>query len=187
MKRGRLNGRAQAGQYVLVFAVALVAAVVGLRAAESLRIVPIVHEGEVLVSVEVTDLDAAEVSEVISSGLRTSFTYDVELRMIVPTWVDRTIATATVVTSDQYDNLTRHHRLSRMIDGRTEETIVTEDEAAARKWLTTLTRVPLCNTSKLDQNRDYYVRISARERPRGASILGWATTITGQAKFTFIP
>jgi hypothetical protein len=172
---------------VLLCAAVLVAAGAGLRAAESLRIVPLVHDGEVLISVEVTDLNAAEVSEVISSGLRTSFTYDVELRMVVPTWVDRTIATATVVTSDQYDNLTRRHRLSRMIDGRTEDNIVSEDEAAARRWLTTLTRVPLCKTSKLDPNRDYYVRINARERPRGASILGWATTITGQAKFTFIP
>jgi hypothetical protein len=167
--------------------VALCAAGVILRAAESLRILPLVHDGQVFVSVEVTDVNADEVREVIASGLRTTFTYDVELRMVVPTWVDRTIATAVITTSDQYDNLTRQHRLSRTIDGRVEEQKSTEDEATARKWLTTLSRVPLCETAKLDPNRDYYVRINARERPRGASILGWATTITGQAKFTFIP
>jgi hypothetical protein len=50
-----------------------------------------------------------------------------------------------------------------------------------------LLRVPLCNTSKLDPSRDYYVRITARARPRGASIIGWANSITGQARFTFIP
>jgi hypothetical protein len=168
-------------------AVALLASGAVVRAAESLRIVPIVHEGQVLVSVEVTGLDTEEVRETISSGLRTTFTYDVQLRMVVPVWVDRTIATAVISVSDQYDNLTRHHTLSRTIDGRVEDTVVTEDEATARKWLTTLTRVPLCDTSKLDQNRDYYVRISARERPRGASLFGFITTITGQAKFTFIP
>jgi hypothetical protein len=167
--------------------VALVASGAVVRAAESLRIVPIVHDGEVLVSVEVTDLDTEEVRDTISSGLRTTFTYNVELRMVVPVWVDRTIATAVIAVSDQYDNLTRHHTLSRTVDGRVEETVVTEDEAEARRWLTTLTRVPLCDTSKLDPNRDYYVRISARERPRGASLFGWITTITGQAKFTFIP
>jgi hypothetical protein len=166
---------------------ALVASGAVVRAAESLRIVPIVHEGKVLVSVEVNGLDTEEVRETISSGLRTTFTYDVQLRMVVPVWVDRTIATAVISVSDQYDNLTRHHTLSRTIDGRVEDTVVTEDEATARKWLTTLTRVPLCDTSKLDQNRDYYVRISARERPRGASLFGFITTITGQAKFTFIP
>jgi hypothetical protein len=158
-----------------------------LLAAESLRIVPIVHERQVFVSIEVTDLNTEEVREVIASGLRTTFTYDVELRMVVPTWVDRTIATAVITTSDQYDNLTRQHRLSRTIDGRVDDSIVTEDEALARKWLTNLSRVPLCDTAKLDPNRDYYVRISARERPRGASLFGWAATITGQAKFTFIP
>jgi hypothetical protein len=167
--------------------VALVASGVAVRAAESLRIVPIVHDGQVLVSVEVTGLDTDEVRETISSGLRTTFTYDVQLRMVVPVWVDRTIATAVIAVSDQYDNLTRRHTLSRTIDGRVEETMVTEDGTAARQWLTTLTRVPLCDTSKLDPNRDYYVRISARERPRGASLFGWITTITGQAKFTFIP
>lgn len=167
--------------------VALIASGAAVRAAESLRIVPIVHDGEVLVSVEVNDLDTEEVRATISSGLRTTFTYDVELRMVVPAWVDRMIATAVIAVSDQYDNLTRRHTLSRTVDGRVEETVVTEDEAAARRWLTTLKRVPLCDTSKLDPNRDYYVRIRARERPRGASLFGWATTITGQAKFTFIP
>ena len=167
--------------------VALIASGAAVCAAESLRIVPIVHDGQVLVSVEVTGLDTEEVRETISSGLRTTFTYDVQLRMIVPVWVDRTIATAVIAVSDQYDNLTRRHTLSRTIDGRVEETAVTEDETAARQWLTALTRVPLCNTSKLDPNRDYYVRISARERPRGVSLFGWITTITGQAKFTFIP
>jgi hypothetical protein len=166
---------------------ALIAAVVVARAAETLRIVPVVHEGQVLVSVEVNDVDAAEVREVISSGLRTTFTYDIELRMVVPAWVDRTIATSTVAISDQYDNLTRQHRLSKAIDGRIAETFVTDDDAEAHKWLTMLKSVPLCETAKLDPNRDYYVRISTSERPRGASIFGWGPAVTGQAKFTFIP
>jgi hypothetical protein len=31
------------------------------------------------------------------------------------------------------------------------------------------------------------VRISARARPHGGSLIGWANAITGQAKFTLIP
>src|ERR1700682_592829 len=108
--------------------VAVVASGAAVRAAESLRIVPIVHDGQVLVSVEVTGLDTDEVRETISSGLRTTFTYDVQLRMVVPVWVDRTIATAVIAVSDQYAKLTRHHTLSRTIDGRVEDTVVTEDE-----------------------------------------------------------
>src|SRR3954449_6201388 len=168
-------------------AVALLAAGSILGAAETLRIVPIVSGDHVVVSLELADGYGADVQEAISSGLRTTFTYNIELRMIVPAWVDRTIATSVVSTSDQYDNLTRRHALSRLVGGQVADSIVSEDEAAVKRWLTSLTRVPLCRTSKLDPSRDYYVRISAQARPRGASLLGWANAITGQAKFTFIP
>lgn len=156
-------------------------------AAEALRIVPIVSDDQVLVSIELADAYTNDVREAISSGLRTTFTYDVELRMVVPVWVDRTIATAVVSTSDEYDILTRRHNLARTIDGRVEGASVTEDETAVRRWLTALSRLPLCRTSKLDPTHDYYVRIRARVRPRGTSLLGWVNSITGQAKFTFVP
>lgn len=157
------------------------------RSAETLRIVPIVGGDQMLVSFGLSDAYTGEVRDAIASGLRTTFTYDVELRMVVPAWVDRTIATVVVTTIDQYDNLTRRHSLSRMIDGRIVEALVTEDEALVERWLTTVARMPLCPTARLDSNRDYYVQISARARPRGGSLLGWANPVTGQAKFTFIP
>jgi len=166
-------------------AILVLPAVVG--GAESLRIVPIVHDDEVLVSVELNDAYTEAVRDTIASGLRTTFTYDVDLRMLVPAWVDRTIMSSVVSSSDQYDNLTRRHSLSRTIDGRVESALVTEDESIARRFLTTLTRLPLCRTAKLEAGRDYYVRIRARTRPYGSSLLGWASAVAAQAKFTFIP
>jgi hypothetical protein len=156
------------------------------RGAESLRIVPLVSDDEVVVSFELADAYTPEIREAISSGLRTTFTYDVELRMVGTFWVDRTVATLAVSTSDQYDNLTRRHSLLRTVDGRVAETLVTEDDSLVGKWLTTFTRLPLVGTSKLDSSRDYYVRIRARSRPHGDSLLGWTNAITGQSKFTFI-
>ena len=158
-----------------------------LLAKESLRIVPVLSGNEVLVSFELADAYTPRVREEISSGLRTTFAYDVALRMMAPLWVDRTIATIVVTTTDQYDNLTRRHTLSRMVDGNVDQTLVTEDEGVVGRWLTTFTRLPLCETSKLESGRDYYLRISARSQPRGDSLLGWARAITGQAKFTFVP
>jgi hypothetical protein len=169
---------------LLVLAVLVIGAVG--HAAEGLRIVPIHSDESVVVSVELSDGYTDEVRQAIASGLRTTFTYTIELRMLVPGWVDRTIATSTVGLSDQYDNLTRRHHLSRTIDGRIDETNVTEDDATARQWLTTLTRLPIVRTSRLDPGRDYYVRISAQARPRGGSLIGLANAITGQAKFTLI-
>jgi len=169
---------------IMTVAVMATSAIVG--AAETLRIVPAVHADQVIVSFEVADAYADDVRDAISSGLRTTFSYDVELRMIVRGWVDRTIATAVIGTSDQYDNLTRRHRLVRTIDGRVAESVVTEDEAVVKQWLTTLSRLPLCETSKLDANRDYYVRISAHV-PHRTSLLGWTSAVIGLTKFTFVP
>lgn len=155
--------------------------------AEELRIVPTVHEDEVLVSVDFTDAYTPEVADVIASGLRTTVSYDVELRMHAALWLDRTIATAVVTTTDQYDNLTRRHTLTRSVDGRVQETSVTDDANIVRRWLTSLNRVPLCRTWKLEPARDYYVRIRARVRPTGTSLLGLASAAIGQARLTYIP
>jgi hypothetical protein len=172
----------------ILAALILIVAAAGViaRAAEIVRIVPIVRDDKVLISFELSDAYTDEVREAIASGLRTTFNYDVELRMIVPLWLDRVIASAVVSTTDQYDNLTRRHTLSRLVDGRVEDATVTEDEALVRQWLTTLSRLPLCGTSRLDPSRDYYVRVTARVRQH-SSLVGWAGAITGRTKFTFIP
>ncbi len=170
----------------LAAVLALVTAVT-LMAAENLRIVPLVHDPQVLVSVEMSDAYTDEVKDTIASGLRVTFTYDVQLRMVVAGWVDRTVAAVVVNVSDQYDNLTRRHSLSRTIDGRTDDAAVTEDEAVVKQWLTTLTRLPVCETLELERNRDYYVRVSARKRPQQTFPFGWANSVTSQAKFTFVP
>ena len=65
------------------------------------EIVPLVADGEVLVTFELADAYTQDVREAIASGLRTTFTYDVELRMPVAGWVDRTITTAVITTSSQ--------------------------------------------------------------------------------------
>jgi hypothetical protein len=158
-----------------------------LRAEESLRITPFVRDKQVLVSFELDGVYNDAVKEAIASGLRTTFTYELELRTIVPAWIDRTIATTVVTTMDQYDNLTRRHTLTRMVDGRVEDVTVTDDEAVVRTWLTKWTLVPVSDVSKLDPTRDYYVRITTRARPLTGALLGLTRTVTGQAKFTFIP
>ena len=122
-------------------------------AQESLRITPTVRDGRVLVSFELTDAFNQAVQEAIASGLRTTFSYELELRTVVPGWIDRTIAKTVVTTSDQYDNLTRRHTLTRTIDGRIEDETVTDDESVVRAWLTKWNRVPVSETSKLDPTR----------------------------------
>ena len=159
--------------------------VVTVRSQETLRITPLIDDKRVVVSFELNDAYNEAVREAIASGLRTTFTYELELR--TPAWIDRTIATTIVAATDHYDNLTRRHTLTRTVDGRVEEAVVTEDAAVVKTWLTKWSRVPVAETAKLDSRRDYYVRVTTHARPVGGSLLGLTRTITGQVKFTFIP
>jgi hypothetical protein len=163
----------------------LLLAVATVRSEETLRITPFIDHNVVVVSFELNGAYSDAVREAIASGLRTTFTYQLELR--TPAWIDRTIGTTIVATTDQYDNLTRRHTLTRTVDGRVEDVLVTEDDAVVKTWLTKWSRVPVADTAKLDPARDYYVRVTTRARPLGGSLLGLTKTITGQVKFTFIP
>jgi hypothetical protein len=155
------------------------------RAQETLRIVPSVNGNRVVVSFELNDAYTDAVREGIASGLRTTFTYELELR--TRAWIDRTIATTVVAMTDQYESLTRRHTLTRTIDGRVDEVFVTEDANLVKTWLTKWNRVPVTDTSKLDPAREYYVRVTTRTQPVGGSLLGVTRTIVGQARFSFVP
>ncbi len=168
-----------------VWVVLLVLAGAAVRAQETLRITPFITDNRVVVSFELDDAYTESVRDAIASGLRTTFTYQLELR--TPAWIDRTVGTTIVATTDQYDNLTRRHTLTRTIDGRVEGALVTEDDAVVKSWLTKWIRVPVADTAKLDPARDYYVRVTTHARPLGGSFLGLTKTITGQVKFTFVP
>ena len=168
-----------------VWSVLLLLAAATVQSEETLRITPIITDNRVVVSFELNDAYNDAVREAIASGLRTTFTYELELR--TPAWIDRTIGTTIVAATDQYDNLTRRHTLTRTVDGRVEDVLVTEDDAVVKIWLTKWSRVPVADTAKLDPTRDYYVRVTTRARPLGGSLLGLTKTITGQVKFTFIP
>ena len=155
---------------------------------QDLRIVPLVRDGHVLISFQMTDGFNDDVRAAIRSGLKTTFTYTVDLRTSVAVWLDRTIASAVVSTSVQYDNLTRRHTVVRAIDGRVEEAVVIETDDDVRALVTKLDRLPLFRVSTLEPNREYYVRVRAEVRPRNASFLWpWGSGRSAQAKFTFIP
>jgi len=185
----RFSARTADRSGVRVGVLAFVLALSGVTAvfAEGVRIIPLVRDDAVLVSFELTDGYTPEVKDAVHSGLKTTFTYTVELRQDVPAWVDRTIATSVITNSVQYDNLTRRATLTRTLDGHVESVETTEDEAVMRQWMTTFQKMPLFKTADLEQNREYYVRVRATARPTNGSMLWpWGTGISGMTKFTFI-
>jgi hypothetical protein len=160
---------------------------VSAQQAQGLRVVPLERDGQVLVSFQLADGYTDEVRAAIQSGLKTTFTYSVDLRLDVPWNVDRTISTATVISSVVFDNLEKRFTVVRTVDGRDTETLKTEDEAAVRQSMTNMVRLPLFKTSRLEPNREYYVRVTASARPSNGSLLWpFGSGTSAQAKFTFI-
>ena len=56
------------------------------------RVVPVVREDRVYVTFDLASGFTEDVRAAIQSGLKTTFTYDVELRLDVPGWVDGRLA-----------------------------------------------------------------------------------------------
>lgn len=161
---------------------------VGVTAADRIRVVPLVRDQHVLITFEFSDGFTDDVRAVIASGLTLTFQYEVELRLDVPIWVDRTIDSATITASVKYDNLTRRYHLTRELNGRIEEARVTEDPQVLRRWLTSFERMALFETTQLERNREYYLRVRAGARPGNTwSIWPWGAGATGLVKFTFVP
>lgn len=167
---------------------ALFFAATTVSAADDLRVVPLVRDGLVYITFQMSDGYTDDVRAAIHSGLKTTFTYTVDLRTSVAIWLDRTIASAVVSTSVQYDNLTRRYTVVRATDGRVETAQVIESDDEVRALVTKLDRLPLFRTISLEPNREYYLRVRAEVRPRNASFLWpWGSGRSAQAKFTFIP
>ena len=97
--------------------------------ATTMRVRPLVRDGQVMVTFSLNGGMSDEMKAVVQSGLRTVFTYTVELKAKVPAWVDRTVATAVVSASVDYDNLTRKTTVSQSRNGRVEQSFVVEDAA----------------------------------------------------------
>jgi hypothetical protein len=152
-----------------------------------IMVTPIARDGQVLVSFDMPDGFTTDVRDAIQSGLSTTFSYQIELRQGA-TWLDHTIAVVTIAATVHFDNLTRRYQMSRSFDGRVDEARPTEDQEAVRSWMTHFERIPLSQTSTLEANGEYYVRVRALLRPRNkVFVWPWGGAIFGHAKFTFIP
>jgi hypothetical protein len=155
---------------------------------ETIRVRPLQRDGQVLITFSLDGGLTDEMKAVVQSGLRTVFTYTVELKMKVPAWVDRTVASTVISTSVDYDNLTRRHTVSLSRNGRVSQSSVVEDPAQVAQMATTFDKLSLFDTKLLEPNREYYVLVRADARPRSnSSLWPWSGTASGMARFTFIP
>src|SRR3954451_1023777 len=169
--------------------VLLAALALGGQGTQTLQVVPLPRDGEVLVSFKLDEALTDDIRAAIQSGLTVKFVYKVELRRSSAAWVDRTIASAVVGASVKFDNLTRRYSVTRTLGGSIDwaDTTLREDEAW--RWLTSdFARLSLFRGVALEANAEYYVRVRANASPRNAAFLWpWAADdAVGLAKFTFM-
>ena len=172
-----------------LFAIVLCAFVAGAGDDRDVSVGAVARDGRVFVSSTVSDSLMRDLEEPIQAGLATTITYETDLRAEVGVWFDRTIASATVAASVQYDTLTRRYQLSRSVDGRLDDSKVSEDKADVKRFALGFDRLPLFSTADLEPNREYYVRVRVRTRPR-VTFFFWPwgrDAASGTARFTFIP
>src|SRR5215204_5684818 len=86
---------------------------------QTLQVIPLPKDGEVLVSFKLEEALTDDIRAAIHSGLTIKFVYKVDLRRSSAVWLDRTIASAVVMANVRYDTLTRLYHVSRTRDGRT--------------------------------------------------------------------
>ncbi len=174
---------------ILASAAVIVLLYASAAGAQTIEITPLARDGQVLVTFNLTDGFDDEVRAAIHSGMNITFQYQVDLRRSTTLWLDRTIASAVVSASVRYDTLTRKYYFTRMHDGRTERVETTDSYDVVRQWLTDFDKLPLFNSSTLERNTEYYVRVRATKSPRNSSFIWpWAGhDVMGQVKFTFLP
>jgi hypothetical protein len=157
--------------------------------AQSLQVVPLPRDGEVLVSFKLDEALTDDVRAAIQSGLTIRFVYKVDLRRTSAVWLDRTMASAVVTAIVRFDTLTRRYYYSRTVDGRIEFADNTDREDVAWSALTRqFDRMSLFRGTPLEPNGEYYVRVRANASPHNSAFVWpWqGDDAMGFAKFTFV-
>jgi hypothetical protein len=170
-------------------AIVLCAFLAGAGGERGVEVGAVARDGRVYVSSTAADALMSDLEEAIQAGLATTITYEADLREEVGIWFDRTIASAIVSASVQYDTLTRRYQLSRSVDGRLADSRVSDDKVDVKRFVLGFDRLPLFSTGELEPNAEYYVRVRVRTRPR-VTFFFWPwgrDAASGIARFTFIP
>src|SRR5947208_3854739 len=168
---------------VVLFAVTVAAPV-----RQTLQVVPLIRDGEVLISFKLDEAMNDEIRAAIHSGLTIKLVYTIDLRRTAAIWFDRTIASAVVAATVRYDTLARRYHLSRTVDGRIDWAETTDREETAWNALTSdFARLSLFRGVSLEPNAEHYVRVRAHATPRNVTFIWpWlGDDAVGLAKLTF--
>jgi len=107
-----------------------------------------------------------EIVEQIDSGLPVTFNHYVEILKRRPGWFDSTMVKKTVSATVTYDTLTRQFRLSRSVNGEVVDTDVSDKHSEMERFMTSVTRLRLCDPADLPGEQPLYLRVKSRVQKR---------------------
>ncbi len=156
---------------------------------EIVDLVPVVIGNAIQVSFHLSDAFSEEVERTVASGLPVSFRFTVQLKKVRTPWLNQKIATRTIRTTVTYDNLTERYKLSREIDNEIVATEVLSDPEAMRRFMVTMESLQLFDTSVLEPNGEYYLRVKGVVRDRNLFLfIPWDVgSAWMKAYFTYLP
>src|ERR1700683_4063406 len=96
--------------------VALVVLAAATLAAADVKVTTLVAGGRVYASFTVPSAYSSDARDGVKSGLPSSCVVTVEVNRATPLWLDRTIASATVMSSVKFDTLTGTYQVSKEQD-----------------------------------------------------------------------
>jgi hypothetical protein len=158
-------------------------------AAADVKVTTLVTDGQVYASFAVPSAYSSDARDVVKSGLPLSCVFTVELKRSTTLWFDRTIASATVMSSVKFDTLTGTYQVSKQEDDKVIWSDRTDQEDQMRAWLTAFDRVAIAARDPLEANAEYYVQVRLHVTPRRTFSLWppWGHDDgSGRADFTFI-
>jgi hypothetical protein len=172
-------------------AIAVAAATAVLFAEGEVKITPVVSDGRVLATVTAPTAWTSEARELVRGGVILTHAFDIELRRPAVLWTDSILARVRVEAQVKFDTLTGNFQVSRMRDGKLQESNRSEQEPEVREWMTVFQRVQLEPAAPLEPNTEYYVRVRLFATPRRNVSLWtiWPFSRddgSGRATFTFI-
>jgi hypothetical protein len=174
---------------VLCWTVLFLAVEIPVWGADIVELVSVVRKDKILVSFRMTDAFSDEVERAVESGLPVSFRFIVQLKKVRTVWLNQKVTTREISTTVTYDNLTERYKLSLEIDGEIQATDVVSDPEGMRRFMITLESLELFETSILEPNGEYYLRVKGVVRERNLFLFVPWNVGTGWTKkyFTYLP
>ncbi|MFQ5790276.1 MAG: DUF4390 domain-containing protein [Acidobacteriota bacterium] len=157
--------------------------------AEIVDLVPLIKKDKLVLSLHMTQAFVADIERAIASGLPVQFRYIVQLKKVRAAWFNKKVATRRVMTTVTYDNLTKRYKLFREVDGEIDATAVVSDPEEMRRFMTTLESMELFDTSLLEPNGEYYLRVKGVMKDRNLFLfIPWDLgSAWKKAYFTYLP